>query len=451
MTDKIWNDESLSGSAPGSADSPVAISPESETKGLSATAPKFNKTRLILSIAAFSIVALFTAMGYQNCGNVPGNQALGPGDSDKYPADPYPNAANELVSRTTVKVPILISDGDPTGGGGVVPTATPTPNPCAPVSTKCVPSEYSTITAAYNAAGTVAGDVILVAPGNFTEELVITKSGLTIRGTTIPNCTVGDCRTIVRHPTQHGPVFTIRASNTTLDSLDVAQTETFSYPWLGPAFSSGILVDRDVSNVVISNSRVYSNIYGIAVIGAASVTVTNSLVGYNHHTGIYFQAEYVEGRLVATNNHFLGNATSINFSDVGGSVVLEANRFTGSCQYCYTTQEAVHLHMGAGAILRNNIFVDNVVGVRVDGYVSGASFDGNSFDRTDTANPALGVIAIDWDGHDSTLARSTISHHQLGVKLYHSTDGNTFPCTVFVGNDVDVSPSGYPRSRFACP
>ncbi|HEV2119760.1 MAG TPA: NosD domain-containing protein [Candidatus Bathyarchaeia archaeon] len=203
--------------------------------------------------------------------------------------------------------------------------------------TLSVPSQYSTIQAAVNAA--VSGDTILVAPGIYRESVVVIKS---------VNITGASRDTTVIDPAGAGPGVNITlASGVSLQGFTINDTGLFD-----PA----IFVNSS-SLVVISNNKLSASVQsnGVTVLDSSQVSVTNNLLTGDLY-GVAVQGGF--GNNIRFNNA-TGNVAGVRIYSSSG------NKITDNI----IRKDQVGLELWAGSTgnvaLRNLVANDSFWGVSV--------------------------------------------------------------------------------------
>ncbi|MHB8997497.1 MAG: FlgD immunoglobulin-like domain containing protein [Armatimonadota bacterium] len=233
---------------------------------------------------------------------------------------------------------------------------------CSFAATINVPADYTSIQAAIDAAAT--GDVIIVAPGIYTESLMIDQKQIVLRSTD-PSSKAVVASTIIK--SSGGGVV---------------------------AFYEGTTRQTVLSGFKITGGVAYAPGGGIYCVGA-SPTITRCLISGNKSTvggcGIYFG----NGAPAITNNTIIGNIPTLNTSTCGGGiygVITEGEYAPLIANNVIRNNTAKHgggVYLEGGApILKNNTIsgnqstaMGNGGGVNWDdakGIISGNVIEGNS-------------------------------------------------------------------------
>jgi len=189
--------------------------------------------------------------------------------------------------------------------------------PAAAQSTRRVPQDYSTISAAIGAA--VNGDTVLVAPGTYTENINFNGKAITVRSEQGPNLTVIDGNGA-------GSVVTIangEGASTRLIGFTIRN---------GAASDGGGIVIRDASPVISENILVSNRAdrgSALAVLGGSPLFQRNVVTG---HRLPNMGTIYVVGPASA---QMLGNVVAGNFSsgfflNSAGTPTLSGNVVSGN-------------------------------------------------------------------------------------------------------------------------
>ncbi len=145
--------------------------------------------------------------------------------------------------------------------------------------------DYTTITDAVNNAS--AGDTILVYPGNYSEDVEITKQ-LTITSTDGPSVThVNRCG--FRH------IFEIKADNVTINGLDISGASNREY--------AGIYLYESDGHT-LTNNTFSSNYNGLMLYKSNNSLIRNNTMSDNEYAGVMLR--------FSCNNSFLNNTGSDN-------------------------------------------------------------------------------------------------------------------------------------------
>jgi nitrous oxidase accessory protein len=272
-------------------------------------------------------------------------------------------------------------------------------------------ADFPLIAPALAAAG--EGDVVLVGPGVYREDLVITRA-VRLRGRGWP----------VVMGTGEGTVIEVRAGGVEISGLAIEGSGTGE----SQRMDAGIAVLAG-GNRITDNSmqRVF---YGIVLAGAPDNVVTgNRIVGFTdlpysrRGDGIY--AYRSAGNRIA-GNHVIGQRDGIYLQYAPRSRA-EDNVVEG-CRY------GLHDMFSDGAAITGNLFRGSQAGANVMNSRAVAVY-GNRF----VGNRGVSAVGLSLKDCDESVAeRNTVSDNATGVKIDGSSR-NTFVGNWFAGNDRGVS------------
>ena len=135
----------------------------------------------------------------------------------------------------------------------------------------------------------ISGDVIILKPGTYTENVIINKDGLVIRSESgNPDDTIITAKSSSNH------VLALQADNVKISGLEI----TGSKEIYAGIYLSGC------NNCIIDNNKILNNGYGIYLLNSKGNTLSNNKVTNNGGYGILFS--------IASNNTLIGNTVSDN-------------------------------------------------------------------------------------------------------------------------------------------
>ncbi|MGA9188316.1 MAG: NosD domain-containing protein, partial [Methanosarcina sp.] len=250
-----------------------------------------------------------------------------------------------------------------------------------------------------------SGDVIIIKPGNYTENIIISTQNLTIRSDSgNPEDTV----VIANNPNVN--VFQMRANNTTISGFKVKAAE---YTDVTGIYLSGC------SNCTIANNNLSENSLGIYLSNSKNNTISDNKVNLNEKYGI--QLVYSEGNILLNNsadsNHH-GIILENNCSDNN----LTSNMAGSNTGYGF------YLINSSNNNLNNNTINKNDMGI----YLTNSNMSiisGNNISE----NIRYGI----WVSHSNynIISGNIISESNWGIH-FNSSDNNIFSGNILASNDV---------------
>ncbi|MCP3875517.1 MAG: right-handed parallel beta-helix repeat-containing protein [Desulfobacteraceae bacterium] len=208
-------------------------------------------------------------------------------------------------------------------------------------TTRNVPSPYTTIQSAINAA--VAGDTVIVGPGTYHEDIVL-KSGVDVLGGGFETTEIKGS----------GPNDAVYASN-----VDNARLDGFTV--YGSINSSRAGIRINGGSLTISNNRITNNWRGLMVYGNSSAIIKNNIFAINgnssdaiHDYGILclHATPLITNNVISTTR---GSGIYIGWTDSSGAQVINNTIINNSSDgiWCYRSSP----------IIKNNIITGNVYGI----------------------------------------------------------------------------------------
>lgn len=201
-----------------------------------------------------------------------------------------------------------------------------------------VPENHATIQAALAAAS--AGDVILIAPGTYTENLTV-RGGIELQG-------VETARTLLQQPASGNSITISGGSDITLRNL------TF----IGSATSgNAISITGNAANI-----KIVSNVFNLGIPVTAIQINDNSVVNISNNTFIGNAAGIASSSNQTTvqNNIFSGNQASITPSNTSaaisyncyapGDIAMGSNQTVGQPQFVNPSVRDYHLQQNSACI-----------------------------------------------------------------------------------------------------
>jgi parallel beta-helix repeat protein len=242
--------------------------------------------------------------------------------------------------------------------------------------------QFKTIQEAVDAAK--PGDTVLVAPGTYTENVVVSKP-LTITG----NATVNAADS-------SKDVFLITSPGVHIDGLTISGGET------------GVNV-AGVASCAITNITEHGNVFAVYLANATNSIVSNNNLANNHY-GVY--CDYATSNTIANN---------VATGESGGG-----NNATYS--------DGIYLYYSnSNNVTQNNLSDNHVYGISLF-YSSGNDISNNTIQANDNIGVRLGEAA-----DNNTLSFNTIGgSSQLGILILNA-QGNRIYLNNFVNQTVAIS------------
>lgn len=152
-----------------------------------------------------------------------------------------------------------------------------------------------------------SGDVIILKPGIYTENIIVAKDGLTIQSESgNPDDTIITAKSSDKH------VISLQADNVKISGLGLTGTKN-DY--------TGIYLS-ECNHCIIENNKILNNGYGIYLLNSKSNNLSNNVVTNNGEYGIILSS--------STNNTFSGNTASDNKGTGIHISTSDGNTLTGN-------------------------------------------------------------------------------------------------------------------------
>lgn len=302
-----------------------------------------------------------------------------------------------------------------------------------------VPSEAPTLTEAE--ARAKPGDTILIAPGTYEEQLLITTPDITVRGEDRNDTVIdgGGMRPFgvvamadgvrvenltVANATFYGLLFTGLHDETGPS----APTANDYQPWNPAEFPP---LQRFLADHV---TAVNNGLYGIYAFNAQHGEIRDSYASGSADSGFYV-GQCVECDILLTGNVAERNAVGFENSNASDSVVVAGNRFTGNrigMTLLSSYQEAFLPQKG-------NVIVGNLIGDSAAEHTPAQASGG--------FGTGIGISG----GVGNLIVRNSIGDNvRAGILLNNAEDlpsfGNAFVENVFAGNRIDVANTSADRA-----
>ena len=203
-----------------------------------------------------------------------------------------------------------------------------------------VPAEFVTVQKAINAA--IAGDVVLVAAGEYKENIVM-KAGVSVVGE--------NAETTILDGDKKGNVVVFK-------NLDNKETrlENFSIKNAQENLS-GVLVEN--SSPIINRNIIFSNDYDIYIKGHSSPIVQRNILEQSKSGVQIFNLEKIDdSNPLITDNLIYGNKKGINLYN--GKATIEHNTVSFNSSYGIEAGATFGIYLAnSSATIKNNIVTDN--------------------------------------------------------------------------------------------
>ena len=311
-----------------------------------------------------------------------------------------------------------------------------------------VPGDFDTIQDALNAAAT--GDMVVVAAGDYTENLTLHGTGVTLKG-------AGPGKSILR-----GHVRFFGADGSTVTGFTITSEGAPGYsPDIGvyvdaeffkvtnnivEGFSSGIGVESTEEGE-ISGNLVRNNNVGIELFEASLVFISNNVASNNSHAGIILFA--FSNGVDIVHNTVVGNGFASDYEEGGAGIVVGPfNHEKVQNNIVVSNRGGMNSMEEANSKNRNNLIwgnLDNYVGDAAVG-ADDLSLDpmfvapGNKDYRLQNGSPAAdagilwAAIVTDFDGNPRLVGEAP----DLGAfELQAAAEGGEFIITEVMANPLN--------------
>jgi nitrous oxidase accessory protein len=275
-------------------------------------------------------------------------------------------------------------------------------------NTLVVPDDYSFIQEAINNAS--EGDTIFVKNGIYYELFLVNKS----------ICLVGENRdaTVIDGSEDFGNVIEVVGTNITIANLTIQKASGNPIYYM-----HGINIDRDSTNIVISNNTIKDNFgFGIyhegLITDFSNITIVGNNITDNTITAIAISCG---DNNTISHNRIENHGFGISLSDSSNNVVAE-NSITDISNY------GIDIDYGTN----NLIFRNNITATKSGISQSGSN---NTISENNITNSENGISLH--SAHDNTITGNNVSDNQSGFSLAASTH-NVIHENLIKDNDVGV-------------
>ncbi|MCQ6963603.1 hypothetical protein PV02_11040 [Methanolobus chelungpuianus] len=253
--------------------------------------------------------------------------------------------------------------------------------------------DYTTINAAVTAAS--PDDIILVSDGVYNEDIIISKTNLTIISEN------GSANTLIRPSLSSGHTLQVTASNVTIQGFNITGGSYYG--------RAGIYV-ISASNCTFSENQVNANHYGIYLESSGNNIIQNNNLSSNSYAGVYLDS--------SNNNVFTDN-------------VANSNNYAG---IILTTSSS------------NNTFANNNASFNYIGIQIGHLSDNNLLtNNTANSNTCYGILLS--SSSDITLKDNTVSSNKYGISIWTSVN-YTLISNGMLSNDYNFEVFGSDLEHF---
>lgn len=261
-----------------------------------------------------------------------------------------------------------------------------------------------------------SGDEIVIGPGNYTENIIVTKNDLVIRSETDDpeNTIIG---------ASNSSVLYVRANNVTISGFKVKAVEYSDV--------TGIHMTA-CNNCIISNNDLSENYLGLSLSSSKNNIILNNSMNLNENYGIHI--------IRSENNVLFNNTANLN----AHGIVLESNSSDNNL-----TGNLVNSNRGYGFYVinsgnntfSNNTAVENNMGIYLvssnTSIISGSNVSGNIYygmwiSRSNygiisenTANETICGIHLDSSDNNRLYGNIIASNSDTGISLCPACDNNT--------------------------
>ena len=263
-----------------------------------------------------------------------------------------------------------------------------------------------------------SGDVIIVKPGTYTENVRITTDNLTIKSES-----ENPDDTIIKAKSPSAHVFFLQADNVKIKGLKISGARRYGY--------AGICLSS-CNNCTIENNKLLNNSFGAYLLSSKGNTISKNIVS-NSERGIYFN--------ISESNTLSGN-TATNNREYG---IMLASSIGNSLSGNTASNNERGLYLGSSdgnTILSNIIQNNNIFGLFVCGKCDKIRFYNNYFNDTNiTIKSGIG------NAYNTTKTAGTniVGGPSIGGNYWAKPDGTGFSQTAVDKDEDGISDSAYVR------
>ncbi len=298
----------------------------------------------------------------------------------------------------------------------------------------CQACELKDIQSAVNLAKN--GEKVVVKAGNYKGPIIISK-GLEL---------IGEGRPVIDGEGKH-QIITVMADNVKIEGFLIRDS--------GMSYSEDIagLKVRNSSNCVIRNNRFINNFFALYLEKVSNCNVeNNTIIGFAKTEGssgngihawdskdLYIKGNYVKGHRDGIYFEFVKNSTiEENVSENNlryGLHFMFSNENSFKKNHFYRNGAGVAVMYSKGVVMEDNMFERNS-GPASYGFLLKDLSDSKVY-KNEFVNNSYGAYLDECDR--TRFERNVFKNNGWAVRIYASSENNTFVKNIFVGNAFDVS------------
>ncbi|MFD2036357.1 nitrous oxide reductase family maturation protein NosD [Belliella marina] len=286
----------------------------------------------------------------------------------------------------------------------------------------------------------IAGDVIILSPGEYLEHEIIIRKPLTIQGDGMPTI----------NGEEKGDIFIVAGEDIHFKNLRIINTGKSNID------DSAAIKFLDSQNCSIDGLKLDNTFFGLHFSNSSNLTIKNNKLisraerEYQTSNGIHLwkckdsmvEGNYIEGHRDGIYLEFVTNTISKDNTVVGNKRYGLHFMFSHDNSYIKNTFRkngaGVAVMYTRNVLMKDNIFEENEgsssYGILLKD-ITDSEVVGNIFRKN--------TIGIYMEGSSRTLFKNnTFSSNGWALKLMASCDDNTFEANNFTGNTFDISTNG---------
>jgi len=260
-----------------------------------------------------------------------------------------------------------------------------------------VPDDYAKIQWAVDNAS--AGDIIIVRPGTYIENVDVDKS-LEIR-----SYSQNPADTIVKASNPNDHVFHVTANNVNIIGFTVT----------GATSKAGVYLNSNDN--IIANNNIYNNWFGIWIVdwGTNNNTILNNTIYGNNNTGIFIGYHY-DGH---TSNNIISNNSIVENGNDGIFIGNSLNSVISSNIIGNNSRFGIWLHFSS-----TNTISDNII--------TGHNGSGDWY------SAGKGVFLADYS-QSNVMYRNMVENNYYGIYCGYIANSNIIYLNNFVNNNINAA------------